>query len=191
MCVGIDWKIGPECEPERHEVPEVDVGVAAAGGVVEVGQAEVVAVLVGEHADAGVLGLHDVVRELQVGAGDGGAAGHGRRVRPDRVGALGAAAAGLVLAGVHEHDVVDDAVGLVEVAVAVDGRPGPRCRSRPTGSRAAPSASAATASIGELAGAERVVRVALHVLDGAGLADAVLVLVADASRRSRPRSAAP
>ena len=70
MCVGIDWKIGPECEPVRHQVPEVDVGVAAPDGVVEVGQAQVVAVLVGEDADAGVLGLHDVVGDLQVGAGD-------------------------------------------------------------------------------------------------------------------------
>ena len=70
MWVGIDWKIGPAVRARGHEVPEVDVGVADAGGVVEVGQAEVVAVLVGEHADARVLGLHDVVRELEVGAGD-------------------------------------------------------------------------------------------------------------------------
>src|SRR5690606_41353148 len=38
---------------------------------------------------------------------------------PDRVGALGAAAGGLVLTGVHDLEVVDVAVRLVEVAVAV------------------------------------------------------------------------
>ena len=39
---------------------------------------------------------------------------------PDGVDALGAATAGLVLAGVHEHEVVDDAVRLEDVAVTVD-----------------------------------------------------------------------
>ena len=53
-----------------HEIPEVDVGVAGARRVVQVRQAEVVAVLVGEDADAGVLGLHDVVRDLDVRAGN-------------------------------------------------------------------------------------------------------------------------
>ena len=77
------------------------------------------AVLVREHADARVLGLHDVVRQLEVGAGDGRAAGDRRGVRPDGVRTLGAAAAGLVLARVHEHHVVDEAVGLEDVAVSV------------------------------------------------------------------------
>ena len=45
-----------------HQVPEVDVGVTAARGVVQVRQTEVVAVLVGEDPDAGVLGLDDVAR---------------------------------------------------------------------------------------------------------------------------------
>ena len=162
-----------------HEVPEVDVGVADTRGVVQVGQAEVVAVLVREHADARVLGLHDVVRELEVGAGDVGAAGDRRRVRPERVGALGTAAARLVFTGVHEHDVVDHAIGLEHVAVVVavalvfDVVVGPRevglrlgeCRNRVDG---------------QLARAERVVGVALHVLDRAGLVDARLVLEAEA-----------
>ena len=43
---------------------------AGAAGVVEVREPEVVAVLVGEHADAGVLGLHDVVRQPQAGVAD-------------------------------------------------------------------------------------------------------------------------
>jgi hypothetical protein len=72
--------------------------------------------------DAGVLGLHDVVVDLHARPGDGVAAG-GRvgvaGVRPDRVGALGAATVGLVGAGVDDDEVVDDPVGLEQVAVAV------------------------------------------------------------------------
>jgi hypothetical protein len=41
-------------------------------------------------------------------------------VRPDGVGALGTTVVGLVGAGVDDHEVVDDAVGLEQVAVAVD-----------------------------------------------------------------------
>ena len=52
--------------------------------------------------------------------GIGVAAAIDGRVRPDRVHALRAAAAGLVLAGVHQHQVVDDAVRLEDVAVTVD-----------------------------------------------------------------------
>ena len=77
------------------------------------------AVLVREHAHTGVLGLHDVVRDLDVGARDRVAADDGRGVGPDGVDALGAAATGLVLARVHEHEVVDDAVRLEDVAVTV------------------------------------------------------------------------
>ena len=40
-----------------HQVPEVDVGVTATRGVVQVGQTEVVTVLVSEDTDPGVLGL--------------------------------------------------------------------------------------------------------------------------------------
>jgi hypothetical protein len=79
--------------------------------------------LVRDDPDAGVLGLHDVVVDLDAGARDGVAAG-GRvdvaGVRPDGVGALGTTVVGLVGAGVDDHEVVDDAVGLEQVAVAVD-----------------------------------------------------------------------
>src|SRR5690606_3752476 len=146
-----------------HQVPEVDGGAARAGGVVQVGQAEVVAVLVGEDADAGVLGLHDVVGDLQVGAGHLVAARDGAGVRPDGVGALGAAVGGLVLAGVDQHQVVDHAVRLGEVAVAVgvgdvfEVVVGPREVGLGLGERV-------DGVDGELSGAERVVGVAGHVL---------------------------
>ena len=151
-----------------HQIPEVDVGVARVRGVVQIRKTQVVAVLVGEHADAGVLRLDDVVLDLEVGAGDRGSARDVGRVRPDRVGAFLAAATGLVLAGVHEHDVVDDAVGLVDVAVAVavalilDVVIGPgevRVLLRERRHRVDR----------QLAGAEGVVGVALHVLHGSGL----------------------
>ena len=119
MWVGSDWKIGPLCEPvlmrsqkSTSDSPAPDVSYRS-------GQAEVVAVLVGEDADAGVLGLDDVVGDLDVRSGDGVARDR-RGMGPDGVDALGATAAGLVLAGVHEHEVVDDAVRLEDVAVAVD-----------------------------------------------------------------------
>ena len=72
--MGIDWKIGPECEPELIR-SQKSMSESPPPGVVEVRQAEVVAVLVREDADAGVLGLDDVVGQLQVGAGDLRAAG--------------------------------------------------------------------------------------------------------------------
>jgi hypothetical protein len=81
-----------------------------------------VAVLVGDDPDPGVLGLHDVVVDLHGRAGDGVAAG-GRvdvaGVRPDGVRPLLAAVVGLVGAGVDDHEVVDDPVGLEQVAVDV------------------------------------------------------------------------
>ncbi len=115
-----------------HQGPEGGA-VVAARGVVEVGQAEVVAELVREDAEAAVLRLGGVVADPDAGVADLGAAGlvvaRTRRadavgvgvpaVRPDRVGALGAAAGLLALTGVDGLEVVDVAVGLVEVAVAV------------------------------------------------------------------------
>ena len=53
-----------------HQGPEGSVVLGAAGvagGVVEVGQAEVVAELVGEHTQAAVLGLHGVVVDPDAG----------------------------------------------------------------------------------------------------------------------------
>ena len=49
---------------DRHDVPEADVAVGGrADGVVQIGQTEVVPVLVGDHADPGVLGLSGVVED--------------------------------------------------------------------------------------------------------------------------------
>ncbi|KDN84967.1 hypothetical protein KCH_34940 [Kitasatospora cheerisanensis KCTC 2395] len=118
-----------------HQGPETDRVVdALAAGVVQVRQAQVVAVLVGEHAQAAVLRLHGVVADPQAGGADRGAAQlvvvraglarlvgvHVRAVRPQRVVALDAAAGGLVLTGVDDLEVVQVAVRLVEVAVAVE-----------------------------------------------------------------------
>ena len=116
----------------RHQRPELDA-VVAAEAVVQVGQAEVVAVLVGEHADAAVLRLHRVVADPDAGVADlaaaervvGRSAGADRgglgvpAMRPDGVLALVRIAVGLVASGVHDLEVVDVAVGLVEVAVTV------------------------------------------------------------------------
>ena len=114
-----------------HQRPPADGVVRAARGVVVVGQAEVVAVLVREHGQAAVLGLDRVVRDPQAGGADLGAAVlvAGRAlarvlerlpaVRPDGVLALERVAVGLVAAGVDDLEVVDVAVGLVEVAVGV------------------------------------------------------------------------
>ena len=115
-----------------HQRPEGGAVVAAVG-VVEVGQAEVVAELVREDAEAAVLGLGRVVTDpdagvtelhaaelVDAGPGLAGAGGVGvPAVRPDGVVALGAAAGLLALTGVDRLEVVDVAVGLVEVAVAV------------------------------------------------------------------------
>ncbi|CAM5739221.1 hypothetical protein SALBM311S_07747 [Streptomyces alboniger] len=88
----------------------------------------------GEDAQTAVLRLDGVVADPDAGVADLGAAelvvlgaggaGVGAEgepaVGPDRVLALRAAARGLVLAGVHDLEVVDVTVGLVEVAVAVE-----------------------------------------------------------------------
>ena len=166
-----------------HQVPEVDVRVGVAGGVVEVRQAQVVAELVGEDADPGVLRLHDVVRHLQVGAGDGVAAGDRRGVRPDRVHALGAAAARTC------PDRRAPAPGGRSRRPARrscrrrPGRPGPRCRSRPTGS-SGPARPARRWRRWRAGPRPRVVRVAVHRLLTAG--DPVAVLVLEAAGRGVP-----
>ena len=128
-----------------HEGPEGGVVLGAAGvagRVVEVGQTEVVAELVGEDAEPTVLGLDRVVvdpdtgrvvghvsaRDESIVAADVDADAVGAAelevglpaVAPDRVGALVGVARGLVATGVDDLEVVDDAVGLLEVAVAVD-----------------------------------------------------------------------
>ncbi len=125
---------GAEPGAGRHQRPEADRVLGGVGRVVQVRQTEVVAVLVGEDAQAAVLGLCGVVADPDAGVADLGAAGlvvgrAGRAgvgavgvpaVRPDGVGALDAAARGLVLTGVHDLEVIDVAVGLVEVAVVVE-----------------------------------------------------------------------
>ena len=65
---------GAEPGAGRHQGPEAGGVLAAAGGVVLVGQAEVVAVLVGEDAEAAVLRLHGVVADPDAGVADLGAA---------------------------------------------------------------------------------------------------------------------
>ena len=137
----------PMFAPERHERPEAGRVLGAAGvarRVVEVRQAEVVRVLVREHAEAAVLGLDRVVADPDAGRVVRDAAGrpprraaradvHARKatgaatlnrrvpaMAPDRVGALVRVARSLVAAGVDDLEVVDEAVRLVEVAVAVE-----------------------------------------------------------------------
>ena len=117
--------------PGAHQRPVARAVVRSAGRVVEVGQSEIVAELVREDADAAVLGLDGVVAHPQVRAGQVVAAqqASGRsgvvigvrvpRVTPDRVSTLRAAAGFLAFAGVHEAEVIDIAVGLGEVAVAI------------------------------------------------------------------------
>src|SRR6185436_20580369 len=101
--------------------------------VVLVRQVEVVRELVREHANAAVLRLDRVVADPDAGAADldaaelvvaraGGSDQVVERIpamRPDRVGALRAAAGLLADAGVDRLEVVDIAVRLVEVAVTV------------------------------------------------------------------------
>src|SRR4029453_15794353 len=58
----------------RHHRPPVDAVVRARNRVVEVGQAEVVAVLVREDRHAAVLGLDRVVTDPEAGVSDLGAA---------------------------------------------------------------------------------------------------------------------
>jgi len=76
------------------------------------------AVLTGEDADPGVLRLEDVVEDLDLRPRDGVAAGDGAGGRPEGERALGAAGR-LVDTRVDQHEVVDDAVRLVVVAVTV------------------------------------------------------------------------
>jgi hypothetical protein len=97
-------------------------------------QAEVVRVLVREHGHAAVLRLHRVVGDPDAGIADLRAAVLVLRradlaglveirlaaMRPDRVLALGRVAVGLVATGVDDLEVIDVAVGLVEVAVVVE-----------------------------------------------------------------------
>ena len=92
------------------------------------------AVLVGDGRQAAVLGLDRVVagpdagvadlgaaERVLRGAGDAGVGDEGvPAVAPDGVLALVRVAVGLVAAGVDDLQVVDVAVGLVEVAVAVE-----------------------------------------------------------------------
>ncbi len=101
--------------------------------IVQIGQAEVVAELVREHADAAVLRLDRVVAHPVAAAADPETAaavvgGTGDAdvgvervpaVAPDGVRALRAAARFLALTGVDRLEVVDVAVRLVEVPVAV------------------------------------------------------------------------
>ena len=130
-----------------HERPEAGrvLGTAGvAGGVVEVRQAEVVRVLVREHAEAAVLRLDRVVADPDVDRMVRDAAGqtarratradvHARKatgaatlnrgvpaMAPDRVGALVRVARSLVATGVDDLEVVDEVVRLVEVPVAVE-----------------------------------------------------------------------
>ena len=124
----------PSLEPRAagHERPEAGA-VLAASGVVEVGQAEVVAELVREHADAAVLRLDGVLADPVVAVSDldaaelvearaGRAEVGGVRVpavAPDG-GVAEHATAGLVaLASVERLEGVDVAVRLVEVAIGV------------------------------------------------------------------------
>ncbi len=116
----------------RHQRPVLVVVVPAGQDVVVVREPEVVAVLVEEHAPAAVLRLDRVVGDPDAAGADLVAAvGVARRalagaleglppVRPDGVLALPGVAVGLVAARVHDLEVVDVAVGLVEVAVAVE-----------------------------------------------------------------------
>jgi hypothetical protein len=119
MCVGIDWKIGPECEPELIRSQKSTSDSPPLATSYRSGRPRSWPYSWARHADTRVLGLDDVVGDLEAGVADLCAAHDRAAVRPDRVGALGTAATGLVLAGVHEHDVVDDAVRLVDVAVTV------------------------------------------------------------------------
>ncbi len=70
--------------PGVHQIPELDVAFAAAHDVVEVGQAQIVAELVGEDPHARILRLHDVVEnpDIVVGVTTGGR-GAAREVAPD------------------------------------------------------------------------------------------------------------
>ncbi len=117
----------------RHQRPPLHRRAAAGGGVVLVREPEVVAVLVEEDAASAVFRLHRVVADPKARAGDLGAAEQVVRrageallvlerigaVRPDRVLALDRVTVGLVAARVHDLEVIEIAVRLVEVAVVV------------------------------------------------------------------------
>jgi hypothetical protein len=107
-----------------HQAPELDVRIARAARVVLVRQTKIVAELVREHADAGVLRLRDVVEHLDP-AGTRDCVTARRRVddgsvRPDGIRALSLAAAFLAGARMDDDEVVDHTVGLVQVAVTVE-----------------------------------------------------------------------
>ena len=140
----------PMFAPELHERPEAGRVLRAAGvarRVVEIRQAEVVRVLVREDAEAAVLGLDGVVADPDAGRvvrdrrtaretpplpaftppnceSPAGPPARGTlrvpAVAPDRVRALLRVAGRLVAAGVDDLEVIDEAVRLVEVAVAVE-----------------------------------------------------------------------
>ena len=130
-CPGRPWRRPRLWAMSVHQFDRVLAGPAR--GVVVVRQAEVVAVLVGEDVRAAVLGLDRVVADPQAGVADLGTAALVRRrarrpvvlegvpaVAPDGVLALLRVAVGLVATGVDDLEVVDVAVGLVEVAVTVE-----------------------------------------------------------------------
>ena len=127
-------RVGTVGRPTRgHQGPEVRRVVVGSGRVVVVRQAEVVAVLVREHTGGTVLGLGRVVADPQLRAGHAVATQQTvlralradtalsgvPAVAPDRVATLRTAAGLFALAGVHQLEVVDVTVGLIEVAVAV------------------------------------------------------------------------
>lgn len=139
-----DVRSGAHERPERRRV----LGTARVPGrVAEIGQAEIVRVLVREDAEASVLGLDGVVADPDAGrvARDRHAARHaaatgvdareaarstglnGRvpAVAPDRVGAVIWVTGGLVAARVDDLEVVDEPVRLLEVAIAVEVVPVP------------------------------------------------------------------
>ncbi len=126
--------LGPIAHPGTlgHQRPEGGA-VRAAGGIVEVRQSEVVAVLVDENADTAVFGLDGVLADPVVAAADLAAARRvecrsGRSdalvegipaVAPDR-GLTQRTASGLfAFPGVDRLERVDVAVRLVEIAVTV------------------------------------------------------------------------
>src|SRR5665811_1326077 len=132
MC--IRDRVGAVVQPRAaaHQGPETGA-VLATSGVVEVRQTEVVAELVGEDTEATVLGLGGVVTDPHPGVTYLGTSSEVARwasgtkvcgvdvpaVGPDGVRALRAAAGFFALPGVNRLEVVDIAVGLVEVAVVV------------------------------------------------------------------------
>ena len=125
----------PSHEPDDMAVQKA-VPFSPRVGVVEVGQAKVVAELVREHAEAAILGLDGVVTNPDSRHRRSGHRRTGSRrprgrsdaevgrvdipaVGPDRIRALGAAAGVLALTGVNRLEVIQVSVRLVKVAVVV------------------------------------------------------------------------